>query len=300
MSVASNQNIASSQGQGTTKQSVVNEQAGILKSYRELMEHFANDLSANESAKYIVAPSLLGGVGSIALSLRKERFFTEVRIANNPSYDVRHDLITGIAAPLFLELPIMLASNILLGAITGFVGTVLTIGVPSESNRSRVVASALMFSLFFPSLLSTMEQNTIAKIRAEAAEEQVQRSRQRLEEAEEIATDVLGSLRRNFDDFSTALSNGNDLDIRAALVEVQKGIINDAKSLVTSSTSVETAKRNIDEIVKAAEASNNNQMVVTAAVNALREIQGNTDLHTDIRQYAKKAADQLLAADAQS
>lgn len=87
---------------------------------------------------------------------------------------VVHDFVPSIQLGAGLEFLILVTSSVLLGAVVGFIGAILSLDGPPEkaNNKSKLAATSLMFALFFPSVITVFQENAMSQARLIRADEE--------------------------------------------------------------------------------------------------------------------------------
>ena len=227
---------------------------------------------------------------------------------------IAHDFVPSIQMSAGLEFLILVTSSILLGAVVGFIGAILSLDGPPEkaNNKSKLAATALMFALFFPSVITVFQENAMSQARLIKAdkdrnvlEEQVRKKSEQAENLQEVAHDqitnnieILDSDSTDSDPSSTdgqsILPQGQLLPTNT-LTENQTALIDSTKALVLNATSEEKAKEFITSIFRIGNSDNSD--VREHGIRALREIEANPTLSEAIQQAAKEKAETLLASE---
>ncbi|NEZ59643.1 hypothetical protein D0962_07790 [Leptolyngbyaceae cyanobacterium CCMR0082] len=172
-----------------------------------------------EILKYVIIPGSIGGVGGVLLELRgiylADSELTEVQVESTKNHwlPVLFDK-PGVFSVDFL---LYLLVSLILGAISGFIFTFYTIGTPSGKNRWRVVSSAMLFSLFFPTIPKFIHQSFSSQAERTYQEELV-----RLREKKE---DITEEINESIDDLAAMDSAINDRAITRELIETYKRLI---------------------------------------------------------------------------
>lgn len=103
--------------------------------------------------KYAVIPGAIGGVGGVFIELRgiarKKEETTEIPV--NPTNDYWLPALFEKPGVISIDFFLYLFVSLSLGAISSFIFTLCTMGIPDEKNRWRIVSSAMLFGLLFPS-----------------------------------------------------------------------------------------------------------------------------------------------------
>ena len=220
---------------------------------------------------------------------------------------VVHDFVPSIQLGAGLEFLILVTSSILLGAVVGFIGTILSLDGPPEkaNNKSKLAATSLMFALFFPSVITVFQENAMSQaklIRADeektVLEEKVRETTQQAENLEEVAHDRIINDIETLDIAPETIepSLPNDL---APLSRIQAtsptnsqiSLIDSTKALVLNATSDEKAQEFIDSIFKIGNVDDG--AVRDHAVRALGEINENPALSEAVQQAAEEKAEEL-------
>lgn len=149
-------------------------------------------LPKNDAVKYVVVPSMFGGLGSVALQMVQDEgtFLDKPNIETNIEAEIsanalagtesntgsdnlnntdsetqiakaNHDFVPSIEIHPGLEFLVLVISSVLLGTVVGFIGAVLSLDGPPEeaNNKSKLAATALTFALFFPSVITVLQRN---------------------------------------------------------------------------------------------------------------------------------------------
>ena len=306
----------------------------------------------NVTARYVVVPAMLGGLGSVALRIIQEggtflatnaqaiepqeteaqdvsegedqssegtlnltKPETEAendRVSDNQGQIteavVTHDFVPSIQMGAGLEFLILVTSSVLLGAVVGFIGTILSLDGPPEkaNNKSKLAATSLMFALFFPSVITIFQENAMSQaklIRADeertVLEEKVRQTTQQAETLEEIAHE------RIIDDIETLNISPEAIEPSsperlAPFSQIQEtdptdsqtSLIDSTRALALNATSDERAKEFIDSIFKIGNVDDG--AVRDHAIRVLREIEENPTLSEAVQQTAEEKAEELL------
>ena len=225
-----------------------------------------------------------------------------------------HDFVPSIQMGAGLEFLILVASSVLLGAVVGFIGAILSLDGPPEkaNNKSKLAATALMFALFFPSVITVFQQNAVSQAKLLKADsennhlkEQVIEKGQQAANIEEAAskqlTDRIETLESEPDVTAppipsepiTPLEQLQDAE-QSSLMASKISLIDSTKDLVLNATSEEKAKEFITSIFKIGDIED--AAVRNHAIEALREIEGNQVLPEIIQQTAAEQA-QILQSE---
>lgn len=191
---------------------------------------------------------------------------------------VAHDFVPSIRVHAGLEFLILVASSVLLGTVVGFMGAVLSLdGPPKEANnKSKLAATALMFALFFPSVITVFQENAISQAELIQADkvnsdlkDQVQEKTQQAENLEEVARKEIIE-ETAADPVST---------------------INNTHSLVLNATSEQKAKDAISSIFTIGNSDDGD--VRDSALRVLTEIEENPALSEAVQQAAVEQLEKL-------
>ncbi|WP_031293178.1 hypothetical protein [Leptolyngbya sp. Heron Island J] len=221
-----------------------------------------------------------------------------------------HDFVPSIQMGAGLEFSILVTSSVLLGAVVGFIGTILSLDGPPEhaNNKSKLAATALMFALFFPSVITVFQENAMSQaqlIKADnernVLEEQVREKTQQAENLEDVAHDQIINEIELLGSDSTYLepsplhgqSSPQQVEPLApnTIIDSQTALIDSTKSLVLNATSEEKAKEFITSIFKIGNIDNGD--VREYAIRALREVAENPTLSEAVQQTAAEKAEEL-------
>ncbi|MGD1949570.1 MAG: hypothetical protein ACFB14_07985 [Leptolyngbyaceae cyanobacterium] len=299
----------------------------------------------NVTARYVVAPAMFGGLGSVALRIIQEggTFMTAANAQVTEPQDgeeiavqaelgnedqgseetldqpvsehqkqteaVVHDFVPSIQLGAGLEFLILVVSSILLGAVVGFIGTILSLDGPPEkaNNKSKLAATSLMFALFFPSVITVFQENATSQAKLLRADEEktvlqdkVRETTQQAENIETVARDRINSdidqtletapesIEPSSPDSLIPFSHTREADPANA----QSSLIDSTRVLVVNATSEENAKESINSIFRIGNVDDG--AVRDHAIRALREIEKNSALSEAVQQAAAEKAEDLL------
>ena len=228
---------------------------------------------------------------------------------------IAHDFVPSIQMSAGFEFLILVTSSILLGAVVGFIGAILSLDGPPEqaNNKSKLAATALMFALFFPSVITVFQENAMSQAKLIKAdkdrnvlEEQVRQKSEQAENLQAVAHDQITNNIEILDGDSTdsdpsstdgqsSLIQGQTLP-NSTITENQTALIDSTKSLVLNATSEEKAKEFITSIFRIGNSDNSD--VREHAIRALREIEANPALSETVQQAATEKVEKLLTVEA--
>ncbi|MBT9315324.1 hypothetical protein [Leptothoe spongobia] len=253
-------------------------------------------LITDDTVRYVVVPAMVGGLGSVALQMiqdggnfvvtpdeqttktahqdnNESAILTDqtsrnegIKTTSEQSHE--HDFIPAIKMHTGVEFSILVASSVLLGAVVGYIGAILTTdGQPRESNnKPKLAATALMFALFFPSVIQVLEKNVESeanKIRSELqdnvqeANQVAETNAQLTKEKEKAAKDNIDQTNQNLDEVAESFKQVDaanftqNLQIKETtkrIIESKFALIDEAKSLALEATSDESAKQFVNSI----------------------------------------------------
>ena len=196
----------------------------------------------------------------------------------------------------------------------GFIGAILSLDGPPEktNNKSKLAATALMFALFFPSVITVFQQNAVSQaklLRADTEnnnlEEQVREKIKQAENIEEAAskqlTDRIETLESESEIIEPPIPSEPIAPLgqlqnaeQSSLIASKLSLIDSTKALVLNATSEEKAKEFITSIFKIGDIENT--AVKDHAIEALREIEDNHVLPEIIQQTAAEQS-QILQSE---
>ena len=222
---------------------------------------------------------------------------------------VVHDFVPSIQLGAGLEFFILVTSSILLGAVVGFIGTILSLDGPPEkaNNKSKLAATSLMFALFFPSVITVFQENATSQAKLLRADEEktvlqekVRETTQQAENIETVARDRINSdidqtletapesVEPSSPDSLIPFSHTREADPANA----QSSLIDSTRVLVVNATSEENAKESINSIFRIGNVDDG--AIRNHAIRALREIEKNSALSEAVQQTAAEKAEEQL------
>ena len=222
---------------------------------------------------------------------------------------VVHDFVPSIQLGAGLEFFILVISSILLGAVVGFIGTILSLDGPPEkaNNKSKLAATSLMFALFFPSVITVFQENATSQAKLLRADEEktvlqekVRETTQQAENIETVARDRINSDIDQTLDIAPELIEPSSPDSlipfshtrEADPANAQSSLIDSTRVLVVNATSEENAKESINSIFRIGNV--DDVAIRNHAIRALREIEKNSALSEAVQQAAAEKAEELL------
>lgn len=307
--------------------------SNVSPALNQALQKLDSALPKNDAVKYVVIPSMFGGLGSVALQMVQDEgtFLAESELkqtdeletavtdatsaentfsaANNAEHEIvryepRHDFVPSVEMAAGLEFLILVVSSVLLGAVVGFIGAVLSLdGPPKEANnKSKLSATALAFALFFPSVITVLQQNAESQAKQlksqfqAEVQEITQEAEDSIQEAEDNAQQAAKS---RIDEVNEALNQVADNPSQPSrpedainhIVDKKSALIDEAKGFALTATSEESARDFIESIAEIGEA--DIEAVKNYAVAALEEIAEDPEVAAEVQQAAKEKAEDL-------
>lgn len=309
--------------------------SNVAPTLNTALQKLDSALPKNDAVKYVVIPSMFGGLGSVALQMVQDEgtFLTEPELkqtddvetassttaetsvdttssaANNAEsgtlfHDRKHDFVPSIEMAAGLEFLVLVVSSVLLGAVVGFIGAILSLDGPPEeaNNKSKLAATALTFALFFPSVITVLQQNAESQTNQLKSQfkadvqEITQKAENSVQKAEDSAQQAAKS---RIDEVNEALNKVTDNpnqssqieDTTNHIIEKKSSLIDDAKELALTATSEESARDFIESIAEIGEA--DIEAVKNYAIKALEEIEENPEVAAEVQQAAEDKAEEL-------
>ncbi|MBE9066905.1 hypothetical protein IQ260_09585 [Leptolyngbya cf. ectocarpi LEGE 11479] len=313
--------------------------SNVAPALNNALQKLDSALPKNDAVKYVVIPSMFGGFGSVALQMVQDEgtFVAEPELkpteeretagnttdetsidttsgaANSAEramvrHEPKHDFVPSVEMAAGLEFLILVVSSVLLGAVVGFIGAVLSLdGPPAEANnKSKLAATALAFALFFPSVITVLQQNAESqakqlKSQYQAKVQDITRdAKDSIQEAEDSAQQAAKS---RIDEVNEVLDEVTDNPSQSSgveeatnhIVEKKSALIDDARELALTATSEESARDFIESIADIGEA--DIEAVQNYAIDALEEIEENSEIVAEVQQAAQEKAEELRNID---
>lgn len=288
----------------------------------EVLHTLKDVLKTDATVKYVVVPAMVGGLGSVALQMVQDGGNFVVESEEQPP---EHDFIPAIQTHAGVEFSVLVASSVLLGAVVGYIGAILTLdGPPKDSNnKSKLAATALMFALFFPSVITVLQQNVESQANqinfekvqdlTEKAQEESQRADKLEQLVENRITQSNETLDETLDDVNATLTTtdgdnrpdvltgemqSNQLeDAQSRIIREKKSLIEDNQALVVTASSNAKAREFINNIFEIGnvDVEDGIEDVRTYAIQTLEDINKNSDIDAELQTAAKEKAEELMA-----
>ncbi|NEP57042.1 MAG: hypothetical protein F6K31_08460 [Symploca sp. SIO2G7] len=169
--------------------------------------------------KYVIIPGSIGGLGGILIELRgidlEDAETTETQLT--PASDRWLPGLFEKPGIISLDFLLYLLISLILGAISGFIFTLYTIGVPGDKNRWRIVSSAMLFGLFFPTTTKFLHQSFLTQAASTYQEELV--------ELREKHDDLTEEVNESIDDLAATDDALNDRAVTKDVIESYERLI---------------------------------------------------------------------------